>query len=473
MKRIICMLLVLTTAVLGCACSAKNDESAATNADKSDRLTYYYTDLYWDDMVETIKRYNRWCADYSTEDMMINLVKFDDYDTMSERLNIEVMSGDGPDLFSNFMDLPFEKLMQNGAFYDLNKLIGNDSADDKLDLRDFNETVLDAGLVDGKRYFIPTFYHIDTIIGEKSVLEKFNMPTEQGFHITFENMEEVLDNYLEDPDGYNFLPKEDEAWGSGTDADTLIIKLINASVNFDTKETEFDGEFQEKLAVLMRLRELSNENFFSVGDDGEYTFSLTLFNDFLTSSNITWMERCYEESSDDIDGDGGNFYERISEPVLYTSFDKDDGTYAAGISLALFLNANTKKADKALGFIKYLLGEHLQELYSGAEEFSLYEGYDVLPVRTSAFKKGVETAYLITDDYRTVTGTKESLSPQTEALLNIAGKINSVSLYADLYYSYYDKNVVYPVLEDFLSGKTDMGKFVENLTAATKIYLDE
>ena len=149
MKRLLCLFLTLVMTLTCCSCG----EVENTSAD-SEQLTYYYTEQYMDQMVEIIKRYNRWCSSHSTEDMKIKLIEFEDYETMSERLNIEVMSGSGPDLFSKYMNLPFEKLIENGAFRDLNGPIENDTSEDKINLDDYNQTIMDAGVYDGKRYFI-------------------------------------------------------------------------------------------------------------------------------------------------------------------------------------------------------------------------------------------------------------------------------------------------------------------------------
>ena len=54
-----------------CSCG----EVENTSAD-SEQLTYYYTEQYMDQMVEIIKRYNRWCSSHSTEDMKIKLIEW-------------------------------------------------------------------------------------------------------------------------------------------------------------------------------------------------------------------------------------------------------------------------------------------------------------------------------------------------------------------------------------------------------------
>ena len=461
MKRFLCIFLAVVISTLCCACG----ESGNTSAD-SEQLTYYYTEQYMDQMVEIIKRYNRWCNSHSTEDMKIKLVEFEDYDTMSERLNIEVMSGGGPDLFSNYMNLPFEKLIQNGAFRDLNGLIKSDTSEDRIDLDNYNQTIMDAGIYDGKRYYLPAFYRVDTIVGYEQVFEKYHMPTQQGYQLTFENMEDVFSDYLQNPGEYYFM--SDELWSGGANADSVILKLIHSRVDFEKKTTSFDDDFKEKLTFLMKLKEHSSTSLFEdTGDPDSYEVKPFLFSYFDTHSNPVWMERTQSTTEDDPDNS-------TDRKVLYSCFEKDDSTYTAGIDYAIFVNASTKKDDKILAFLKYLLGEHLQNLYAGTyEEYWYGGGADCLPVLNSAFEGCVRDSYNINNDEGTPIGKKDELDPTTQALLTHIERINSVTLYSNRCHDYYTNNVVLPILQDYFDGKISIDKFAENLTTATKIYIEE
>lgn len=457
MRKILCLILTVILALLCCSCGSDT-------AGESDRLTYYYSPESRDDMVEMIERYNRWCTSHSTDDMKIELIEFENYRTMSERLNIEVMTGGGPDLFSNYMDLPFEKMIQSGAFYDLNELIENDPSEDKLNLSLYNQAVMDAGVYDGKRYFIPAFYRVNTLICERKVLEKYNLPTEQGFHLTYENMGEVFADYLSGTSEYSFLKGAD---GSvGVNADTVALRMVNAQVDFDADSAVFDEDFTEKLELMKLLRERSET---AISSDPEaYTSGQYLFDPSASHSNPIWNEFIMDPPEEI------KYQSPFIDPVLYSCFEKDEDTYSACISDALFVNAKTKKTDKVIALIKYLLGEHLQNLYSGTdEEYWSGGGLDALPVLNSAYEGCIRTAGNIMDWYGNTIGVKEELHPTTQALIDHIGKINTVYLYVDLYQNNYDRSVALPILRDYWSGKTTAQKCADNLTSATKIYLLE
>lgn len=460
MKRLLCLILATILSLLCCSCAGKNNETS-----DDVQLTYWYHTEQYDEMVDVIQRYNRWCTSHSTDDMKIRLVEFEDFNTMSQRLNIEVMSGGGPDLFSNYMNLPFEKLMQNGAFRDLNPLIESDPSPDRIILNDYNQTIMDAAVFDGKRYGIPAFYTVDTLVGQNNVFEKYKMPTEQGYHLTFDNMDEVFSAFLQEPDGYYFW--NDQSGYSGANTDLLILKLIGSRVDFDTKSTSFDEDFKHKLQTLMTLKEHSAA---PSADQADFPFPEDiipcLFSDYGSFSNPIWMERMWG-SSDEDDFD-------TSQPVFYSCFEKDENTYSAEIRLALFVNVNTKKDEKVLSFIKYLIGEHLQKLYAGSEdEYWSGWGDDSLPVLNSAYESCVRTAYNTTDEYGEKNGVKAALSPVTQALLTYHENINSVSLYPAPQYSYYIRNIVLPILQDYRDGKIDLNKCADRLSSATRIYIEE
>lgn len=464
MKRTICVLLSLLTAALCCACGGQG--GAGNEADE--QLTYYYTEEYKDDMVEKIERYNRWCTSHSTEDMKIKLIAFDNYETMSQRLNIEVMAGGGPDLYSNYMDLPFEQLMKNDAFCDINELIENDTSDNKLDLSAYNQTIMDAGLYNGKRYFIPAFYRVHTLVGERELLQKYHLPTEQGFHLTFDNMDEVFAEYLENPGDVRFLSGDDR--NGALNADTIMLRLVNSEVDLERRTVGFEGDFQQKLELLEQLRERSDVAR-SEADKVAEAGSKYLFDPRFSISNPINMELMMR-----IPGDVG--YEgKADDPVLYSCFEKDENTYSAGIVDAVFVKAGTQKGDKALAFIKYLLSSRAQNLYTGnSEEASFFNEIDYLPVLNKAFDNCVKDAERTLERFGMFLDGDEAergLSPITQALVEHIQKINSVELYFDLYRSNYDRNVAVPVLEDYWGKLINAKKCADRLSSATKIFMGE
>ena len=78
-----------------------------------------------------------------------------------QRLRIQIMAGRGPDVIlmprnSTLISDPYQS-MHNGLFMDISEYYDADTSFRKEDL---NETIMEAGVYDGKRYIIPFYYDI-------------------------------------------------------------------------------------------------------------------------------------------------------------------------------------------------------------------------------------------------------------------------------------------------------------------------
>ncbi len=72
-----------------------------------------------------IQKYNNYCLKKLDESYQIEIVEFDSEDTMLTKISTEIMAGKGPDIISLNQKLPFEKLIDNGSFADIDELLRN------------------------------------------------------------------------------------------------------------------------------------------------------------------------------------------------------------------------------------------------------------------------------------------------------------------------------------------------------------
>ena len=99
----------------------------------------------------------------------------DDYKAYEERLKAAIMAGDGPDIFVfNGLEVREElyKMMDAGAFYDLNIFI---KADSDFHMDNYEKIVMDAGIYADKRYLIPITYSVPHFIVSEEKLERFGV----------------------------------------------------------------------------------------------------------------------------------------------------------------------------------------------------------------------------------------------------------------------------------------------------------
>ena len=151
MKNKIAIILTLQFIITVFVFSGCGESTASSNSSK---LTYC---AYNEDVIcDIIKRYNKYCTKHYDESYQIEIVEFDSEDTMLTKISTEIMAGKGPDIISLNQKLPFEKLIDNGSFADIDELAELYKSD--IDFDDYNSTIMDCGIYNGKRYIIPIAY---------------------------------------------------------------------------------------------------------------------------------------------------------------------------------------------------------------------------------------------------------------------------------------------------------------------------
>ena len=164
MKNKIAIILTLQFIITVFAFSGCGESTASSNSSK---LTYcaYYEDAICD----IIKRYNKYCTKHYDESYQIEIVEYDSLEEMYTIMATEFMSGDGPDIISLDQPLPFEKLIENHAFADVDELINTYGSN--IDFNDYNTKVMESGIVNRKRYFVPFFYCPNIFISTQEKLK--------------------------------------------------------------------------------------------------------------------------------------------------------------------------------------------------------------------------------------------------------------------------------------------------------------
>ena len=164
MKRFLSIILAVMLAASMCVSCAKPQKNPLEGT--SDKLVLYVYAYEYDSMtkraVDIFKMENR--------DVDVEIKEFlgadnpeEAYEDYKENLKTALAAGSGPDIviwYSNIFDDPY-KTMESGVFDDLNLYISND---EDFSLSDYNEKVLEAGVIKGKRYTIPLGYHFPLLI---------------------------------------------------------------------------------------------------------------------------------------------------------------------------------------------------------------------------------------------------------------------------------------------------------------------
>ena len=451
MKNKIAIILTLQFIITVFAFSGCGESTASSNSSK---LTYC---AYNEDTIcDIIERYNKYCTKHYDESYQIEIVKFDSEDTMLTKISTEIMAGKGPDIISLNQKLPFEKLIDNGSFADIDELAELYKSD--IDFDDYNSTIMDCGIYNGKRYIIPITYCPNILITTQEILDKYNL---ENTNFSFKELE----IRLSDKDhSYALFGNKDETY-------KFFLSYVNEYVDFYNKTTEFSSdEFTESLDYIGKM--IRNDNSRKEGTTwdiiGNYLFRTSQLS-FDGSMMSTLNSYFY-------------IYNNNSTPVIIPNYNKKANAVSAFVQCGIALNNNSNNKEKALAFIQYVLSYDIQKLWSESSSSSSIV-IRALPVNKAAFKYVIDhtskCVYDINDDGE-YEKSEEEYSDEIKTkffneYLDMINSISSCTLYDYLEFenTYYNSSVIGDIVNDYLNEDISKEKFIRQLTAATEIYLTE
>ena len=443
-KVILAILLGVIVIISFSSCAIKNNS-------EQNHLVYYTLNDEDSVCVELIQKYNNYCLKNLEESYQIEIVEFDSEDTMLTKISTEIMAGKGPDIISLNQKLPFEKLIDNCSFADIDELAELYKSD--IDFDDYNSTIMDCGIYNGKRYIIPIAYCPNILITTQEILDKYNL---ENTNFSFKELE----IRLSDKDhSYALFGNKDETY-------KFFLSYVNEYVDFYNKTTEFSSdEFTESLDYIGKM--IRNDNSRKEGTTwditGNYLFRTSQLS-FDGSMMSTLNSYFY-------------IYNNNSTPVIIPNYNK-----SAFVQCGIALNNNSNNKEKALAFIQYVLSYDIQKLWSESSSTPSIV-VRALPVNKAAFEDVIDhtskSVYDINDDGEYEKSEEEySDKIKTKFFNEYLDMINSISSctlydYLDFENTYYNSSVIGDVVNDYLNGDISKEKFIRQLTAATEIYLTE
>ena len=442
MKNKIAIILTLQFIITVFAFSGCGESTASSNSSK---LTYcaYYEDAICD----IIKRYNKYCTKHYDESYQIEIVEFESQEEMKLKMSTEIMAGEGPDIFSLSQKLPFEKLTDSKTIADVNELISEFSYDIGID--NCNSKIMDAGVIDGKRYFIPLFYSPDVFITTEETLNKYNLTSSE---FSFKALSEKLSKNK----------KEYSLFGSADDNIAFFYSFLDQYIDFNSGNTEFNSDkFSEDLDSIYSLikNDTTDENVYYYLYENINNGASILYKEMPAFSIIVKTYSCLKYLG--------------STPVFVNNYNMDDDSISASIDVGIAVNDNCKNKEKLPPFIKYCLSCDVQKNMS---EECMY-----LPVNSDAMEKCIDSIDEAIDFGDLIVSDKEKAiveTAQSAAIRDYKYIINNITkcnLYGFNYLSdtYFNSSVISDIVDKYLNGDISKEKFIRQLSAATEIYLTE
>lgn len=456
MKNKIAIILTLQFIITVFAFSGCGESISSSNSSK---LTYC---AYNEDAIcDIIKRYNKYCTKHYDESYQIEIVEYDSLEEMYTIMATEFMSGDGPDIISLDQPLPFEKLIENHAFADVDELINTYGSN--IDFNDYNTKVMESGIVNRKRYFVPFFYCPNIFISTQEKLKEYDL-----------NFSDF--SYKELSRQLSQEKVSCSLFGNESDNYSLLYSFIDSYVNFDNKTTNFDtNSFLENIDYIKKLinNDNTNENVYYDLYNSENNGCILSTPRLLFGGTIGGVKTAYY-----------NIFLQNKTPAILPNFSYEN-KITAYVECGIAINQNSDKKDKALRFIEYCLSEDVQEYWCGSRSDKGFSGTNEisLPVNNKAFDYAVEVETAEEWDYNEdgeFDEEEKEFSENVDSIfwkdyLGIIDDISGCTLYnyKNLKTTYYNSSVIGDIVDKYLKGDISKEKFIRQLTAATEIYLTE
>ena len=456
MKNKIAIILTLQFIITVFAFSGCGESTASSNSSK---LTYC---AYNEDVIcDIIERYNKYCKKHYDESYQIEIVEYDSLEEMYTIMATEIMSGDGPDIISLDQPLPFEKLIENHAFADVDELINTYGSN--IDFNDYNTKVMESGIVNRKRYFVPFFYCPNIFISTQEKLKEYDL-----------NFSDF--SYKELSRQLSQEKVSCSLFGNESDNYSLLYSFIDSYVNFDNKTTNFDtNSFLENIDYIKKLinNDNTNENVYYDLYNSENNGCILSTPRLLFGGTIGGIKTAYY-----------NIFLQNKTPAILPNFSYEN-KITAYVECGIAINQNSDKKDKALRFIEYCLSEDVQEYWCGSRSDKGFSGTNEisLPVNNKAFDYAVEVETGEEWDYNEdgeFDEEEKEFSEHVDSIfwkdyLGIIDDISGCTLYnyKNLKTTYYNSSVIVDIVDKYLKGDISKEKFIRQLTAATEIYLTE
>ena len=435
MKNKIAIILTLQFIITVFAFSGCGESTASSNSSK---LTYcaYYEDAICD----IIERYNKYCTKHYDESYQIEIVEFESQEEMKLKMSTEIMAGEGPDIFSLSQKLPFEKLTDSKTIADVNELISEFSYDIGIDNCD--SKIMDAGVIDGKRYFIPLFYSPDVFITTEETLNKYNLTSSE---FSFKALSEKLSKNK----------KKYSLFGSADDNIAFFYSFLDQYIDFNSDK--FSEDLDSIYSLIKNDTTDENVNYFLY--ENINNGASILYKEMPAFSGIVRTYSCLKYLG--------------STPVFVNNYNMDDDSISASTDVGIAVNDNCKNKEKLLPFIKYCLSCDVQKNMS---EECMY-----LPVNSDAMGKCIDSIdevidfedIIVSDKEKAIVETAESAAIRDyKYIINNVTKCNLYSFNC-LSDTYFNSSVISDIVDKYLNGDISKEKFIHQLTAATEIYLKE
>lgn len=333
---------ILLSALIIFSLSACSHQSASQFADTDDSPLMIYICDNDEYMKYHISTYNS-----LFDEPQIEYEAFTSYSMrfLEKRIEKEIKNDHGPDLIkidsSSFYYYDFVNMVEDGLFADLNIIIKNNK---RFDTSLYNEDMLDGGIIDGQRAFIPASYTIDLALSSTQSFK--NNGLEPLDSLTTNDLISTMEAYYQNTTD-NKCP-------------FLNIDLCLSAFSYMNEDNYFEDT--DELRQLLDTYKPSIKRGLNSGLNEAFKNQNFDYYDWYIDNEILFT-RLYGKCDD--------IYERVFNKynLFKNKYNRDLMLYSYPLlsekvkaypETAFAISATSRKMNKALSFIEYMLSTEVQ-----------------------------------------------------------------------------------------------------------------
>jgi ABC-type glycerol-3-phosphate transport system substrate-binding protein len=383
-------------------------------------------------LLDAVNKYNR-----ESQNIKIDAKIFTDIEEFKNKNTTELLSGQGSDIIVNRLDLlsNIYRISSNSVFCDLNEIIAKDTS---FKLSDYYENILDYGIINDKRYFMPINYLNCGFYTSQEVLSKNNIKLD-GVEWTWKNFASIIKKFIVENKSKN------KYFIDSLNFTQILSSINNPFLDYETKKTSFNSiEFIE----LLNLYKDIYPAICPTNIRSKYNYIDLLKNDIVIFQHTSQV-------------DSPNFLsiinnsQVINQPIKIFRIPtlKVNDPIIVWPYYLLSINENCKNKMDAFKYIKILLTYEFQQTTNNHDYNRL------TPIRKSAY--ALDMDYYLTE--------KDPLQkPLAEQINKIRSSIGVGKLF---------ENEVYQIIEaelpEFIKGSRTAEQTAKIIDGRVSIYINE
>ena len=335
-------------------------------------------------------------------------------------MQVQVLAGKGPDVFlldeSDSLLPDIVKSSYNGVFLDLNTVI------DGIKGLPLNQTVVKAGEVDGKQYFLPLGYRLAGIAVADDTLGDFQPSSGQP------------DKFLKEVAAHAGV----ESFRNESLMKWYLPGLFGTPVlDYEEKSVTVSKELQDMAELLEEGSGITDENapelpdIMTVGDSDDDSFAMLVEGSFASGTDIKFLP-----------------------------FPNGEGGINAQVSIFAAVRANSAHASEAGEFLAFLLSDEMQGS-TGWEGFGNGKMPSVVPVNNNAVVPALQYKFALgAEEYQ------EDAAKKAEELFQLTQQVTTARFCG------YENSLVRRAV--FMTdGSQSVEERLEDLKNELRFYFDE